>query len=197
MRTILVGLIAAAVLLPGGRLALAPREALADIVGDANCDGSVNSIDATLVLQLSAGLVQSTACQGKADANGDGSVDSRDAALVLQFTAGLLAHLGPDGAPTPTPAVTAFDYDGTHAAGGTVTFRVRADNSEVIQFNMQGDTPFCSFSAYNTPVTGSYFSLDHGDFSFNGVLETADSASGTLSYDRCDLANVPWTASRQ
>ena len=65
------------------------------LVGDANCNGSVDSIDAALILQLTAGLVDSHPCQGNADVNDSGAVDSIDAALVLQFTAGLLPILPP------------------------------------------------------------------------------------------------------
>ncbi|MCH8007635.1 MAG: hypothetical protein IIC91_02095 [Chloroflexi bacterium] len=64
-------------------------------VGDANCNGAVDSIDAALILQLTAGLVDSLPCQGNADVNDSGAVDSIDAALVLQFTAGLLPNLPP------------------------------------------------------------------------------------------------------
>jgi len=58
--------------------------------GDANCDGVVNSIDALLVLQLSAGLLDSLGCQQQADVNVDGRANAIDAALILQFTAGLI-----------------------------------------------------------------------------------------------------------
>jgi alpha-tubulin suppressor-like RCC1 family protein len=61
--------------------------------GDANCDHTVNSIDAALVLQRVAGLLSMLQCAAAADANHDGRVDSIDAALILQFVAGLLAHL--------------------------------------------------------------------------------------------------------
>lgn len=61
--------------------------------GDANCNGSVNAIDAALVLQISAGLLDVLSCEDNADVNGNGSVDSIDAALVLQFVAGLLSSL--------------------------------------------------------------------------------------------------------
>lgn len=64
-------------------------------VGDVNCSGAVDSIDAALILQLSAGLAGSLPCQQNADVNGSGAVDSIDAALVLQFTAGLLPTLPP------------------------------------------------------------------------------------------------------
>jgi alpha-tubulin suppressor-like RCC1 family protein len=61
--------------------------------GDANCDGSVNSIDALLVLQYVAALLGALRCQGAADANHDGSVNSIDAALILQYVAGLIGSL--------------------------------------------------------------------------------------------------------
>ena len=66
-----------------------------DRAGDANCDGSINSIDAALVLQLTAGLLDALPCTGNADANGDGDLTSVDAALILQYSAGLLGHLPP------------------------------------------------------------------------------------------------------
>lgn len=62
-------------------------------VGDANCNGSVDSIDAALVLQYGAGLVASLPCQVFADVNEDSTVNSIDAALILQFNAGLIPSL--------------------------------------------------------------------------------------------------------
>jgi alpha-tubulin suppressor-like RCC1 family protein len=61
--------------------------------GDVNCDRSVNSIDAALVLQLGAGLVHSLACVDAADVDHDGRTNSIDAALILQYSAGLLHTL--------------------------------------------------------------------------------------------------------
>lgn len=66
-----------------------------DVPGDANCNDTADAIDAALMLQLNAGLLDSLACADNADVNGDGHVDSIDAALVLQFTAGLLDQLPP------------------------------------------------------------------------------------------------------
>ena len=63
--------------------------------GDVNCDGTVSSIDAALVLQYDAGLIASLACQENADVNGDGNINSLDAALILQFVAGLIESLPP------------------------------------------------------------------------------------------------------
>ena len=63
--------------------------------GDANCGGVADSIDAAIVLQFGAGLLDELACPDAADVTGDGLVDSRDAALILQFGAGLLGRLPP------------------------------------------------------------------------------------------------------
>ena len=63
--------------------------------GDANCDGSVNAVDAALVLQFNAGLLGSLSCPDAGDADGDGEITSLDAALILQFTLGLLDSLPP------------------------------------------------------------------------------------------------------
>ena len=63
--------------------------------GDVNCDGSVTSVDAALVLQFVAGLVASLGCENAADANDDGSLNSIDATLILQYGAGLLSVLPP------------------------------------------------------------------------------------------------------
>ena len=61
--------------------------------GDVNCSGEVNAIDSALILQFSAGLVGSLACQEDGDVNGSGDINSIDAAIVLQFVAGLISHL--------------------------------------------------------------------------------------------------------
>ncbi len=60
---------------------------------DVNCDGSVDAIDASLVLQLDAGLADSLPCDALADANQDGSTDAIDASLILQYSAGLVDQL--------------------------------------------------------------------------------------------------------
>ena len=62
-------------------------------LGDANGDGRVNSIDAALILQFTAGLLPSIS--PNADANQDGQTNSIDAAVILQFGAGLLTCLPP------------------------------------------------------------------------------------------------------
>lgn len=61
--------------------------------GDVNCDEVVNSIDAALILQLGAGLLDSLPCGSAADTNHDGQVNAIDAALILQVSAGLLPSL--------------------------------------------------------------------------------------------------------
>ena len=63
------------------------------LVGDADCLGSVNSIDAAFILQFDAGLLGALPCPINADVDGDGMVTSIDAAHILQFDAGLIDSL--------------------------------------------------------------------------------------------------------
>ncbi len=82
--------------------------------GDANCDGTVSSIDAVLLLQYDAGLVSSLPCEQNADGNCDGVSNSLDATFILQYDAGLISSLPcensatPPGVATPTPTPTAM-----------------------------------------------------------------------------------------
>lgn len=55
-------------------------------LGDVNGDGSVNSIDAALILKYAAGTVDGIE---NGDMNGDGAINSIDAALILKKAAGL------------------------------------------------------------------------------------------------------------
>jgi murein DD-endopeptidase MepM/ murein hydrolase activator NlpD len=64
--------------------------------GDGNCDRAVNSIDAALILQFDAGLIDPLPCLDSADTNRDGAVNPIDAALILQLEAGLFENLTPD-----------------------------------------------------------------------------------------------------
>ncbi len=66
------------------------------ILGDINCDGDVNAIDAEVLLQYVAGLT-SLPCPPNADANKDGQIDATDALLILQFVSGLIHSLPPSG----------------------------------------------------------------------------------------------------
>ena len=59
--------------------------------GDANKDGTTNPVDATLVLQFSAGLLASV--NPSSDANDDGTTNPVDGTLILQFSAGLIDAL--------------------------------------------------------------------------------------------------------
>ena len=62
---------------------------------DVNCNGDVNSIDSSLILQLDAGLVASLRCGALADANQDGRTNAIDASLILQYSAGIIDRLPP------------------------------------------------------------------------------------------------------
>jgi hypothetical protein len=58
--------------------------------GDVNDNGSVDAVDAQLVLQYSAGLVTTLANLPSGDVNSSGGVNPVDAALILQVEAGLI-----------------------------------------------------------------------------------------------------------
>jgi len=61
--------------------------------GDVNCDGQVTAVDAAIILQLVAALIDSVGCPNNVDVNGDGAIDPIDSALVLQYAAGLISSL--------------------------------------------------------------------------------------------------------
>jgi hypothetical protein len=58
--------------------------------GDVDCDGEVNPIDATLILQHVAGLLGELPCPQNADLNEDGQITAKDAEIILQMSAGLI-----------------------------------------------------------------------------------------------------------
>lgn len=64
--------------------------ALRKACGDVNDNGSVDAVDAQLVLQYSAGLLQTLANLPSGDVNSSGDVTPVDAALILQVEAGLI-----------------------------------------------------------------------------------------------------------
>src|SRR3989344_9517575 len=61
-----------------------------DRMGDVNCSGRVNAIDAQFILQKEARLIDSLACEEAGDVNGDRLLNAVDAALILQYDAGLI-----------------------------------------------------------------------------------------------------------
>ena len=64
------------------------------ILGDANGDGAVNNIDASLVLQYDAGVTSlEDAALAAADVNSDASVNNIDASRILQLDAGVISGL--------------------------------------------------------------------------------------------------------
>ncbi len=73
----------------GGETSEEPSEAF--VLGDANGDGAVNNIDASLVLQYDAGVaaLDSTALAA-ADVNADNAVNNIDASRILQLDAGVI-----------------------------------------------------------------------------------------------------------
>lgn len=58
-------------------------------LGDANKDGSVDNIDAAMVLKYDAGIIDDI---DNADVNKDGEINNIDAALILKYDAGIIEH---------------------------------------------------------------------------------------------------------
>ena len=62
--------------------------------GDVNADGTVDSLDAAVILQADAELITLDDAQvAVADVNNDGAVDTLDASVILQLDAGLIEAL--------------------------------------------------------------------------------------------------------
>jgi hypothetical protein len=70
-----------------------PPTPVTDNPGDVNRNGGVDSIDAALVLQFGAGLLDELPAPENADLNSDGRIDAIDAAIILQYVAGLIDSL--------------------------------------------------------------------------------------------------------
>ena len=67
------------------------------VPGDVTCDNRLDPVDALLLLQLLAAVLNALPCPWNADVNLDGSVDAVDVLLILQIQAGLA------GAALPVP----------------------------------------------------------------------------------------------
>ncbi len=67
-----------------------PTPLVSKTCGDVNDDGTLTSIDAMLILQLHAGLVDALRNDESGDVNVDGTLSALDAMLVLQVDAGVL-----------------------------------------------------------------------------------------------------------
>ena len=58
--------------------------------GDADCDATLQSLDALLILEFAAALVESLPCGDASDMNEDCVLDALDAVLILQVVASLI-----------------------------------------------------------------------------------------------------------
>ncbi|OGE09701.1 hypothetical protein A3A60_00010 [Candidatus Curtissbacteria bacterium RIFCSPLOWO2_01_FULL_42_26] len=106
-------------------------------IGDVNCSGQANSIDAALVLQRTAGLVGSLACEDAGDVNGDGLLNAVDVALMLQKDAGLIDRFPREKEPTATNTATRI---ATRTPTRTST-NTPAETSARTQTNTPTETP--------------------------------------------------------
>lgn len=58
--------------------------------GDVNLDGKVNNLDATVVLQYDAGIIELSATKKAGDVNGDEKINNLDATEILKYDAGII-----------------------------------------------------------------------------------------------------------
>src|SRR3989344_9695112 len=78
-------------------------------VGDVDCNGRTNSIDAALILQKTAGLIDTLTCKLAADVNGDSQSNAIDASLILQFDARLINNLPVQSIKKDLPTIEILD----------------------------------------------------------------------------------------
>ena len=131
-------------------------------IGDVNCDGKVNSIDAFFILQISAALKNTLPCIQWTDVNQDTIINSIDAALILQFHAGLIKELQPPKRtptesptqrkqPTPTRTFTqTFTSTPTQTPTETPT---RTNPPSSTPTNTRTATPTRTYAPTNTPFS--------------------------------------------
>lgn len=86
---LLVGIILVAALLP----AIGGRVYAGGPLGDADCSGHVEALDAQAILVYDVGLKPQTPCPENSDVNGNGVINPIDAALILQYDAGIISAL--------------------------------------------------------------------------------------------------------
>lgn len=60
------------------------------LLGDVNNDGGIDNLDASIILQYDAGLVDLSIPNEAGDTNHDDTVDNLDAVLILKYDAGLI-----------------------------------------------------------------------------------------------------------
>jgi hypothetical protein len=68
-------------------------------LGDSNCDGAVNSVDALMALRFVASLQPSAGCLHMADVDCSGDIDAIDALGILRRVAALPPVERPPGCP--------------------------------------------------------------------------------------------------
>jgi endoglucanase len=81
--------------------------AMAQNIGDANNNGSIDIVDALVIAQYYVGLNPSPFASQAADVNCSGSIDIVDALLIAQYYVGLISQFPCTATPVPTPADTA------------------------------------------------------------------------------------------
>jgi hypothetical protein len=187
-----LAILAMTVLLSMGlALGLRAAHSAEKLLGDANCDLTVNSLDATFVLQFDAGFLwpnrsntyidhaPALPCPFNADVRGDGNITSLDAALILQYTAGLLPQLHRFITPTPLPSPLSPDMTGL----AKMEEARRADDAWYLycHFQTRGQQLFDQLDGAN----------DHWAVIFCSEEQSIEGSSHLVIYERQGATLVP------
>ena len=136
--------------------------------GDVNNDGSITSVDASMVLQISVGLIEPDTYQMCAgDVNNDGKINSLDASLILQCSVGNCNFptesgkiLMPSSSENVVVTVSIPDVKGK--GGSAITVPVNVDTAAGIlagDLTVQFDPAVLTASSVNTTPLTSHFAV--------------------------------------
>lgn len=120
-----------------------PVVAFAADAGDVNDDGKVSAVDARLVLQVVAGLLEKSDLKNSnvADVNADNKISAVDARMILQVVAGLKPDNDTDNSSDSVIAqyVAIFNEESAKAANGTYNWIRDCDFSRDIDLGESTD----------------------------------------------------------
>lgn len=147
------------------------------ILGDVDCNGNVNAIDAALILQKTAGLIDTLACQEAGDVDSNGLLNAIDAALMLQYDAGLIDKL-----PEPIKLIETIDVGIPGISIERYSTKIKDITSSVTEEYQQSIEDMFAQDSYSWPEFRQqnhlfmnvakpsvlFFDFNRGDIYYNG-----------------------------